>query len=633
MRKFYLALTALTLISVQNWATNLPVAYSNAPIYPTTNGSVTISINVKGTAFDTSKLDIYSGLITTKSTDISGSWQHVVPANWGDHPDSLKMKRVNDSIYSYTISNIAKFYGTTAGEGIFRITFIARDQSGNQTNNLYFEVFGNSPTDTFSTIPANPIALQILAVNLNVNKTTGSLKTYLAAHLDSSVYAYTAVNTNLGSWVHEVTPWNNVPGNSNLKLITISDSIYRLYIQPSSNSFYGVDNPAEAITNLNFVFRNFGGDSQTENIFVPLVYTAPTIISKVKSYLCYPQYPTVSSKIFIYVNANHLPRNGNYIAFNSKSTLSAWTGLITSTSADALSDWQKNPISRWQDTSISLTRLNDSIHVLTISSIASFYHINVKDTSVFRIAFIARDTTTGGGIDHQTDNLYFEIYGSVPTGLYTSQPAKPLETHAAVITVNVNKSINTGLTKHIASKMDSMVYIYTALNSGWTNEVNSWSSVPTNTNLTAFTVNDSIYRFYVYPYARSFYKVTDSCDHVYTMNIILRDSAGDAQTDNIFVPFDTTSYKACTVVNSVSTEALPELAIYPNPAIDNVMIKSANKISEISLVNIVGQKVLQLTNVNSNSANVSLANLENGLYIVSVRTENNITTIQKLIKR
>jgi hypothetical protein len=332
MRKLYLALAAIVLCVTSIWSVNLPVRVSTDPVYPTADNAVTIMLNTKKWAsIDTTKIDVYTGLITSKSSDVKDSWQHVLPASWGDHPDSLKMKRVNDSIYSFKISKISTFYKIVAGESVFRITFIARDKSGHQTENLYFEVFGHTPTDTVSALPLNPTSAGIIAVNLNLNKTGNSLKAYNAAHIDSSVYVYTAATTNLGDWKHEVKGWGDVGKTSYLKTVRVSDSIVRFYVQPSANAFYSVTNPAEAIKTMNFVFRNYGGDKQTDNVFIPLVYQAPTFASSVKSYKIYPAYPTVNDNIYIFINANNLPRNGASVKFNPKSLVTAWTGLITST--------------------------------------------------------------------------------------------------------------------------------------------------------------------------------------------------------------------------------------------------------------------------------------------------------------
>jgi hypothetical protein len=623
MRKFYLAITVLTLISAPIWATNLPVKVATDPVYPTADGSITISLNIKGTAFDTTKLDVYTGLITTQSTDIADSWKHVVPNSWGDHPDSLKLKRVNDSIYSFTISKISQFYNIAPNEGVFRITFIARDQSGNQTNNLYFEVFGNTPSDTVSTLPLRPTSGEILAVNLNLNKTTKTLKAYITSHPDSAVFAYTAVNTNLGDWQHAVSDWGNVAKNNNLKPIRVSDSIFRLFIQPSANTFYGVSNPAEAIKTLNFVFRNAAGDAQTEDIILPLVYTAPTIISEVTSYLCYPKYPTVNDKIFIYINANKY-------GFNPKSSLSAYTGVITSTSKDALNGWQYIINKDWTDMTFGLTKLNDSIHVFEISSVRNLYKTD-PITDVFRIAFIARDSANGT-VSKQTSNLYFEIYSGQPTGLFTTQPKLPVETKSAVITVNIKKSVK-DLASHISAT--DTVFAYTAVTTNfgaWKYEVKPWGDVAKDVNLQTIRASDSIFRFYEFPNSMSFYKITDTCTHVKTANFVFRNAAGNAQIDDIIVPFDTTSYKECTLI-SVATTSISKLSIYPNPALDYIMVKSAENINDIFIVNIVGQKVVQLAHVNSNNASISLNNLEKGIYFVSVKTANNVTSIQKLIKR
>ncbi len=893
MKKIYFAFTALTLFSASIWAANLPVTVTTDPAYPTKDGQVTVYLNTNHwPAIDTSNMGVYTGLITSQSSDIVNAWEHVVPNSWGDNPDSLEMKRVNDTVYSFTIPNISQFYNVVTDEDVFRITFIVRDKTSHQTENLYFEVFGKTPVDSVSTLPLVPTSKKVLAVNINVNKTTGSLKALMVAHPDSaiSVYAYTATTTNFGAWKHEVTPWGSVGTNNSLKCISVSDSIYRLYITPSVNSFYKIVNPAEASKTLNFVFRNQSGGVQTENLFVPMTDTTPAITA-VNNYLIYPPYPTVNDNIFIFVNANkfnfnpkstlsawtglitstskdiandwqknpisswtntsigltrlndsvhylNIPSiatfykldvidttvfriafiardtvkaaiskqtqniyfeifgktpvdsvstlplvptskeilavnlnvnrttgslkalmvahpdsaiavyaytatttnfgpwkhevtpwgnvgtnnslkcvgvsdsifrlyiapsvnsfykivnpaeasktlnfvfrnqsgsvqaenlfvpmadttpalapvedysiypkyptvsdnififfNANKYKFNPKSSVSAWTGLITSTSKDMINDWQKNPISIWSNTSIGLTRLNDSIHYLNIPSITSFYKLDTKDTDVFRIAFIARDTVEGA-VKDQTPNIYFEIYDGQPTILFQAQPALPKSNKLSVITFNIKKSsASNNLFSNIATT--DTVYAYTGLGtslsanaSDWTNVISAWGAVGSNANLRTLRQSDSVFRFYLNPGARSFYNVPDTCVNVKTANFILRNASGSHQTDNIFVPFDTTAYKSCPV--SVSPLTIPSLSIYPNPAADYIVVKSAKSITDISVMNVLGQKVLQMNNLNSNNVSVTLNSLGTGLYIVSVKTADNVISNQKLIKK
>ena len=66
------------------------------------------------------------------------------------------------------------------------------------------------------------------------------------------------------------------------------------------------------------------------------------------------------------------------------------------------------------------------------------------------------------------------------------------------------------------------------------------------------------------------------------------------------------------------------MAVYPNPAKDQLTIASSETIVEISLVNIVGQTVAHYTALNSTNANIVVSNIENGIYSVIVSTANGV---------
>lgn len=66
------------------------------------------------------------------------------------------------------------------------------------------------------------------------------------------------------------------------------------------------------------------------------------------------------------------------------------------------------------------------------------------------------------------------------------------------------------------------------------------------------------------------------------------------------------------------------LAVYPNPAKDQLTIASNESIVAISLVNVVGQTVAHYTALNSTNANIAVSNIENGIYSVIVSTTNGV---------
>lgn len=73
--------------------------------------------------------------------------------------------------------------------------------------------------------------------------------------------------------------------------------------------------------------------------------------------------------------------------------------------------------------------------------------------------------------------------------------------------------------------------------------------------------------------------------------------------------------------------AIEGLKIYPNPATNNITIKTpSNQIKNVAIYNVLGKEVLNTTI----TENVSISSLNSGIYIVKI-TENGITATRKLV--
>ena len=70
---------------------------------------------------------------------------------------------------------------------------------------------------------------------------------------------------------------------------------------------------------------------------------------------------------------------------------------------------------------------------------------------------------------------------------------------------------------------------------------------------------------------------------------------------------------------------------YPNPVKDMLNVSFTQNISDVTVYNLLGQKVLFM-NMNSNKGQVDMSNLATGTYLVKVNTENAVKTI-KVIKQ
>lgn len=74
------------------------------------------------------------------------------------------------------------------------------------------------------------------------------------------------------------------------------------------------------------------------------------------------------------------------------------------------------------------------------------------------------------------------------------------------------------------------------------------------------------------------------------------------------------------------------LNVFPNPAKESISIVSSETIESISIVNIIGQTILNLNNVNSTEKSVDIANLTSGVYNVIINTANGSSSKRLVIE-
>jgi len=82
------------------------------------------------------------------------------------------------------------------------------------------------------------------------------------------------------------------------------------------------------------------------------------------------------------------------------------------------------------------------------------------------------------------------------------------------------------------------------------------------------------------------------------------------------------------------TKVDPELAntfkVYPNPFNDRILIDNNDKVTRVVINNIAGQRVIDIEYPNRE---IRTANLVNGIYVISIYTENGIAKTERMIKR
>jgi hypothetical protein len=94
------------------------------------------------------------------------------------------------------------------------------------------------------------------------------------------------------------------------------------------------------------------------------------------------------------------------------------------------------------------------------------------------------------------------------------------------------------------------------------------------------------------------------------------------------MPFLNINYDLPTEVNTIETSTV----IFPNPTSDVVSIQSEDIIKEVNLIAISGETVKSIQ-ANSDNLTFNVSNLNSGIYILHINTDNAMITRKIEIKR
>ena len=108
----------------------------------------------------------------------------------------------------------------------------------------------------------------------------------------------------------------------------------------------------------------------------------------------------------------------------------------------------------------------------------------------------------------------------------------------------------------------------------------------------------------------------------------------DGNTDNprtITVVADAEYIAYFISLTGIDESAVSEIALFPNPATDILNITSSETISEVEIVNVMGQ-VVKRFEVNSDNVVCDVEELKAGVYVVRIHTEGTVVSQRKFVK-
>ncbi|MBL4662436.1 MAG: spondin domain-containing protein [Flavobacteriaceae bacterium] len=86
------------------------------------------------------------------------------------------------------------------------------------------------------------------------------------------------------------------------------------------------------------------------------------------------------------------------------------------------------------------------------------------------------------------------------------------------------------------------------------------------------------------------------------------------------------------VVLGISDISINQTVLFPNPANNKVTVSNTSNLKTVSFYNVLGAQVMQVKNINSNSTQIDINSLPNGIYLVKVQNDANDESIKRLVK-
>lgn len=113
-----------------------------------------------------------------------------------------------------------------------------------------------------------------------------------------------------------------------------------------------------------------------------------------------------------------------------------------------------------------------------------------------------------------------------------------------------------------------------------------------------------------------------------TINIAFKYSGGDPGATTTW-QIDDVVITGTTNVNNISSSA----KLFPNPATSVLNIQSEVNISNITVSNVIGQRVLNVNSINTDNYKLELNTLTNGVYLININNVDGTSAVAKFVKK
>ncbi|MBE9468303.1 MAG: DUF5018 domain-containing protein [Bacteroidetes bacterium] len=99
------------------------------------------------------------------------------------------------------------------------------------------------------------------------------------------------------------------------------------------------------------------------------------------------------------------------------------------------------------------------------------------------------------------------------------------------------------------------------------------------------------------------------------------------------VEFTTTHSGSYNVITGIDDVNMNNINIYPNPVRDMLHIGNLTNVQNITISNVIGQKVKTINNINSQELHINTSDFERGIYIISITDNNGNVRSNRLLKK